>query len=297
MTQPTRSQDHRKFTQQCLQISRTHGEIADTGWEPRAAYENVARLRKHASRYGIPVRVVSAGDIRADALDPARRFASMPLHVLNPDGSTALGRRQCTSQYKVRPLKREARQLLGFPHPKRVPPGVYAEQAIGISTDEFARAKDADVQYLRNVFPLLELGWDRATCLAYLAEHGFGSTVRSACLGCPFHGNSTWRWIRDHDPRGWEQAVEFDKAIRHGYERANQKGQRLRGSYYLHHSCRPLDQADLDAPPAGDSSARNHEQAELGDPDGCSPWSCRSGTAVNPATDTATDPDTDREAA
>jgi hypothetical protein len=60
-----------------------------------------------------------------------------------------------TSQYKVRPLKQEARRLLGFPHPKRVPAGVYAEQAIGISTDEFARAKDADVRYLRNVFPLL----------------------------------------------------------------------------------------------------------------------------------------------
>lgn len=181
-----------------------------------------------------------------------------------------------TSQYKVRPLKQEARRLLGFPHPKRVPAGVYAEQAIGISTDEFARAKDSDVRYLRNVFPLLGLGWDRARCLTYLAERGFGNTVRSACLGCPFHGNATWRWIRDHDPDGWEQAVAFDRAIRNGYARANQQDQPLRGQYFLHRSCVPLDQANLDTPP----TARRRPSPRLdedGDPDGCSPWSCRSG--------------------
>jgi hypothetical protein len=47
---------------------------------------------------------------------------------------------------------------------------VYVEQAIGISTDEFARAKDSGVHYLRIVFPLIDLGWDRARCVEYLAE-------------------------------------------------------------------------------------------------------------------------------
>jgi 3'-phosphoadenosine 5'-phosphosulfate sulfotransferase (PAPS reductase)/FAD synthetase len=109
--------------------------FADTGWEPRAVYENLARLRAHAEKFGIPVRTVSAGNIRDDALDPAHRFVSMPLHVLNPDGSRGLARRQCTSEYKISPLKKAARELLGYPHPRRVPRGVYVEQAIGISTD------------------------------------------------------------------------------------------------------------------------------------------------------------------
>ncbi|WP_233573799.1 hypothetical protein [Amycolatopsis panacis] len=81
------------------------------------------------------MRTVSAGNIRDDALDPAHRFVSMPLHVLNPDGSRGLARRQCTSEYKISPLKKAARELLGYPHPRRVPRGVYVEQAIGISTD------------------------------------------------------------------------------------------------------------------------------------------------------------------
>lgn len=78
--------------------------LADTGWEPREVYTNRQRLTAHAQKYGIPVRQVSAGNIRADALDFRHRFVSMPLHTLNPDGSRGLARRQCTAEYKITPL-------------------------------------------------------------------------------------------------------------------------------------------------------------------------------------------------
>lgn len=185
-----------------------------------------------------------------------------------------------------------------------MPKGVYAEQAIGISTDEFTRAKDSGLRFLRNVFPLIDLGFDRARCIEFLAERGFGETVKSACVGCPFHGNAGWRWVRDNDPDGWAEAVEFDRAIRHGYPRATKQGQELRGQYFLHRSCRPLDQVDLDAP--AKSRTKQHlrlittDSADVtadivadgveedGDPDGCSPWSCRSGEPVT-ATTSSTD--------
>lgn len=258
--------------------------FADTGWEPRAVYANLERLSAHAAKAGIPVRRVSAGNIRTDALDPQHRFVSMPLHTLNPDGSRGLARRQCTSEYKIIPLKKAARELLGYPHPRRVPRGVYAEQAIGISTDEFTRAKDSGLRFLRNVFPLIDLGFDRTRCVEFLAEHGFGDTVKSACVGCPFHGAAGWRWIRDNDPHGWAEAVEFDRAIRHGYPRATKQGQGLRGQYFLHRSCTPLDQVDLDTPSRSKRHLRlitaESARVEDGDPDGCSPWSCRSGEPV-----------------
>ncbi|CAM3402549.1 hypothetical protein KIPE111705_06790 [Kibdelosporangium persicum] len=264
--------------------------FADTGWEPRAVYANLDRLTAHAATKGIPVRRVSAGNIRADALDPKHRFVSMPLHTLNPDGSRGLARRQCTSEYKIIPLKKAARELLSYPHPRRVPRGVYAEQAIGISLDEITRAKDSGVRFLHNVFPLLDLGFDRARCVEFLAERGFGHTVKSACVGCPFHGNAGWRWIRDNDPDGWTEAVEFDHAIRHGYPHATKQGQELRGQYFLHRSCQPLDQVDLDTPGKSKRHLRlitaQAAHDEDGDPDGCSPWSCRSG---EPATGAETE--------
>ena len=53
--------------------------FADTGWEPAAVYSHLDRLERLAVPAGIPVVRVSTGNIRADALDPKHRFASMPL--------------------------------------------------------------------------------------------------------------------------------------------------------------------------------------------------------------------------
>ncbi|WP_240033276.1 hypothetical protein [Micromonospora globbae] len=53
--------------------------FADTGWEPAAVYRHLDRLIGIAEQAGIEVVRVSTGDIRADALDPHHRFASMPL--------------------------------------------------------------------------------------------------------------------------------------------------------------------------------------------------------------------------
>lgn len=191
-----------------------------------------------------------------------------------------MARRQCTSEYKLKPIKRQVRELLGFPHPIRVPKGVYVEQWVGISRDEFGRAKDSDVRYSRNRFPLLELDMSRDDCMALLEAHGWGSTTKSACIGCPFHGNAQWRDLRDNHPDEWADAVAFDKAIRNGSAHANAKGQELRGSMYLHASCVPLDQAPIDrATRAERKAAEGDLFTELAEREhndvSCGPFSCR----------------------
>ncbi|MGW2657409.1 hypothetical protein ACWC1D_27585 [Streptomyces sp. NPDC001478] len=261
--------------------------FADTGWEPRGVYDHLDRIeREIAQPAGIPILRVASGNIRADALDPSRRFASMPLHILNVDGGQGMSRRQCTGQYKVRPIKEKVRELLGYPHPLRIPAGVHVEQWIGISVDEFHRAKDADVAYMKNRFPLIENGLSRSDCLRLLRSHGFGQTPKSACLGCPYHGNAQWRALRDESPEEWQDVVAFDAAIRAGNARATAEGKPLLGQAYLHRSRRPLDQAPIDRVTAHEWSGRQtavfdavaDAELENGDPDGCSPWSCRSGT-------------------
>ncbi|MEY9876292.1 hypothetical protein ABH931_005802 [Streptacidiphilus sp. MAP12-33] len=260
--------------------------FADTGWEPAAVYrhlDEVERLVPHPAN--IPILRVSSGNIRADALDPGHRFASMPLYILNKDGSSGMTRRQCTGEYKIKPIKREVRRILGYPYPARVPRGVYVEQWIGISTDEFHRAKDSDVKYTRHSFPLIDLGLSRQDCLKLLADHGWESTPKSACLGCPFHGNAQWRQIRDGSPEEWADVVEFDAAIRAGNARANSEGRPLLGQAYLHRSRRPLAEAPIDRLGRAELRALQQltpaeEELETGPEDGCSPFSCRSGEAV-----------------
>ena len=75
--------------------------FADTGWEPAAVYAQLDRLTGIAAKAGMPVVRVSAGNLRADALDPGHRFASMPLFTLGPNGERGMARRQCTSEYKA----------------------------------------------------------------------------------------------------------------------------------------------------------------------------------------------------
>lgn len=213
----------------------------------------------------------------------------MPLYILNQDGKQGMTRRQCTGEYKIKPIKRQVRELLGYPYPRRVPKDVFVEQWVGISTDEFHRAKDADVRYMRNRHPLIDLGWSRSDCLRYLTSLGLADTPKSACLGCPFHGNAQWRHIRDTSPEEWRDVVEFDAAIRAGNARANAGGNRLLGQAFLHRSRVPLSEAPIDYVTAAEWAARQQEiddrtavveELENGVVDGCSPWACRSGDPV-----------------
>lgn len=259
--------------------------FADTGWEPAAVYEQVDRLEQVCVELGVEFYRVSSGNLREDSINPEHRYASIPYFVRNPDGSEGMGRRQCTSEYKLTPINRKVRELLGAKAPdfRRVPKGRLAEQWIGFSTDEVIRAnrrKDSQgVSYLNSRYPLLELGMSRTDCERYLAEQGWGHTVKSACIGCPFHGNAQWRELRDNHPEEWADAVEFDEAIRKGGSR----GLPLDGTAYLHRSRVPLDQAPIDRRTAVEHAAAQLDLFDLlenGPSDGCSPYGCRSDGAA-----------------
>lgn len=270
--------------------------FSDTGWEPRYVYEHLDRLdREVLAPAGIPLYRVSAGNIRDDALDPAHRFASMPLYVLNPDGSAGMGRRQCTSEYKLKPIMRQIRSLLGAEPredgvPGRVTGGRWAEQWIGFSVDESHRALDAKhTRYAVPRYPLLERSLSATDCVAICEAAGFGQVAKSACIGCPYHGNAQWRRMRDEDPESWASAVEFDRLIRKGSARANAQGQVLRGENYLHRSRVPLAEAPIDRVTANEWKAAQGDlmadlsaqavAAALDDDDtdviGCGPHACR----------------------
>lgn len=282
--------------------------FADTGWEPHAVYSHLGQLAAELAAAGIPLYRVSQGNLRHDSINPGHRFASVPYFVRNPDGSSGMGRRQCTSEYKLAPINRKVRELLGAAPPdfKRVPAGRLAEQWIGFSTDEVARVSDhRPVRYSRKRYPLLELGMSRDDCRRYLQRAGWGSVVKSACIGCPFHGNAQWRALRDTcrcrhhlaehlddaqhrigcrlcdcdefaNPE-WHDAIAFDAAIRKGGAR----GLPLNGEAFLHRSRIPLALAPIDHRTRGERAADQLDLLdELGDPDGCSPYGCRSGAPV-----------------
>lgn len=264
--------------------------FADTGWEPTAVYRHLDRIeREIATPAGIPILRVTAGNIRDDALNPGHRFVSMPTFTINADGSWGMGRRQCTNEYKLTVIKKKVRQLLGYPHPRPIPRGMYVEQAVGFSRDEIGRVSDTGLKYLRSVFPLLDLdgaadgrpGWTADDCIRYLRGLGFRHVPKSSCIGCPFQSNRQWRQMRDERPDEWADAVDFDRRLR-----AAPRSGRVRE--FLHVSRLPLDEAPVDKVSFVEWRGRQTDVfgqvadalLEQGDPDGCGPWACRSGTAA-----------------
>lgn len=206
--------------------------FADTGWEPKHVY---AWLHWLEAQLPFPVYRVSAGNLRKDAIErqntTGQRFAAIPWFMKLKNGSDVMGRRQCTREYKLRPIQRKVVELLGG-RPKGG-----AEVWIGISTDEVIRMKDSRVQYITNRWPLIEARMSRADCLRWFEKNGLRKPPKSSCIGCPFHSDAQWRWLRDEDQDAWADAVEVDRAIR------NQAGSK--GQQYMHRSLKPLDQVDL----------------------------------------------------
>jgi hypothetical protein len=216
--------------------------FADTGWEPKAVYEHLAWL---IQQLPYPVYQVSAGDLRADIMSRSNttggRFAAVPWFMLMPNGDDAMGRRQCTSEYKLAPIRRKVRELLGGKTPKGG-----AEVWIGISTDEAMRMKPSRVGYMVNRWPLIEQKMNRNDCLRWLERNKYPQAPKSSCIGCPFHSNQQWRELREN-PAEWADAIEVDAAIR------KQPG--FRGQQFMHRSMVPL--ADVDLSTAEDRGQGN----------------------------------------
>lgn len=211
--------------------------FADTGWEPRKVYEHLNWL---THQLPFPVYTVQQGNIRqdiADAADHKRRLAQPPVFLRHEDGKKGQIRRACTYEYKVRPIQRLTRELLGM-RPRQRFDGRIAEKWFGISMDEVHRVRDSEVPFITNRYPLIELEMSRIDCIRWLVDHGFAVPAKSACIGCPYHSDRYWRHLRNFSPEEWADAVAVDKLIRHGIP-----GVRLPG--YLHASLVPLDEVDL----------------------------------------------------
>jgi len=218
-----------------------HAIFSDTGWEPKAVYEHMKDMRVLAEAAGIEFHIVSNGNIRDDTLNPDHGFASMPVHTVNQDGQPTLGRRQCTGEYKLKPLMKKQREIAGLNKGERCKEHRITS-LIGISLDEIQRMKDPAFSWIVNEYPLVDLRMTRHDCLLYHERAQLERPPRSACIGCPFHSDKEWRNIRDNDPESWADAIFIDDQIR---SNPAISGRMFRGEAYLHSKRIPLSVVDL----------------------------------------------------
>jgi len=212
--------------------------FADTQFEPAAVYTHLDWLEKQLP---FPVHRVTAGNIAADHVagknSTGQDFASIPFFT--EDGGMA--RRQCTQEYKIAPIRKKCRELLGLKYRQRAPKGVSIRMWLGISTDEAVRMKPSRDAWVENVWPLIDADLSRQNCLRWFEKnYPDRGLAKSACVGCPFRNDVGWREMKNEDADSFAQAVNFDHAIRHKGQMKN-KAQEL----FVHRSCTPLDEVDF----------------------------------------------------
>ncbi len=245
-----------------MALMAAHGEI-----EPTAVYEHLDWLRSPGV-LPFPVEVVRfsdlADDIRKTAagVKPvagrANGYLAPPFFTVNVDGSHGMLRRECTSNYKIKPIQRRIKELLGRPPDKPIRSAVPLVCSwLGISADEWIRVKPSDVRWLAKRHPLIDRAtkdgpppherWmSRQDCIAWLTSHGYPVPPRSACTFCPYRSAAEWEALRS-SPEDWDEAVAIDRLIRDmpAHERA---GLRKSGSLYVNVNRRPLEELAAGGP-------------------------------------------------
>lgn len=256
-----------------MALMAAHGEVgpmpdaaifADTGSEPKGVYEHLAWLRS-GNVLPFPVHIVGketslhADLMRGTNSGGKRRYAAIPAFLDKGIERRGMGRRQCTKEYKIEPLIKKQRELLGYAPRKRIPRGSL-EVWIGISLDEAIRMKPARNAWSVHRWPLIEKLMNRWDCLNWLERNGYPEPPKSACSFCPFRSDLEWRKMRQADPAAWQQAIEVDESIRgpaSGYARG------LKFKPFLHWSMVPLAEVDLST-----SAERGQPDLFLNDCDG-----------------------------
>lgn len=207
--------------------------FADTGAEPRSVYRHLDWLE---GRLPFPTYRVSAGNLRDQILGAAaghnRMDARPPFFT---DGGMV--NRQCTHDFKITPIIRKIRELLGLKKGARGPKEPIVEQWIGISCDEAMRVKPSRLSFIQHRWPLIEAGMHRHHCLRWCEDRGYPRPPKSACTFCPYTDNARWRDMKANDPISFADAVAVDAAIR------AIPGQKH--AWFVHRERIPLDQVDL----------------------------------------------------
>lgn len=220
--------------------------FADTGAEPQSVYKHLSWLE---SVLNFPLYRVSAGNLETDLIQASKskRFASIPFYTTSISGGGMM-RRQCTREYKIAPIEKKIRELLGLKPRQRMKHTVLLY--VGISLDEMIRVKRNRNQHIKNKYPLLGLRMNRYDCIQWLKDKGYDIPPKSACYFCPYTDDARWREMKINDPESFKKAIEIDELIR------KKDFNKVKEKLYLHSSLKPLSEVDF-------SNAEDHGQMNL----------------------------------
>ena len=110
--------------------------------------------------------------------------------------------RDCTSKFKVAPIRRYLRERFGK---KEI-----FTMHIGIDYGEYHRCRDSDVKYITNSYPLVDSRCDREGCKQLLRERSLPVPKKSGCWFCPFNKKGGWLDMMENKPDLFNRTIALE---------------------------------------------------------------------------------------
>ena len=193
--------------------------MADTSREVQETWDYLERVVRPA---GIDVQIIKHDYATVD-LFGSKGDLLIPAFTRTNGGTIGKMPTFCSNEWKQRPVRRWLREQ-----------GVeQCDLWLGISTDEMERMKFSDVQWQKNVYPLIEIvPMSRHQCVSLVEQHGWPTPPKSRCYMCPNMSPAHWRTMRDKAPIDFERAVILEEEL-----------QEIDPDIYLHKLAIPLTMA------------------------------------------------------
>ena len=201
--------------------------FADTGNEMPETYEYLKTMRKYLKEKKIPFELVRVWN-KTSLSDRCLRRKVVPSQIW----------RWCTRDMKVRPIHAFYRGLRSH---------VY--QYMGIDYDEVHRMKPAKVDYVTNLYPLIDYKVGRMECIELIESARLPVPIKSGCYMCPFNNMERWVELYKKHPELYRHAITIEENGKHfGRQGLAPKGHTLRGMEGIMKKKQNLPMVQIDSP-------------------------------------------------
>lgn len=195
--------------------------MVDTGYESAKTIQYIHEIIiPKMAEIGVTFDLVPTERYHSADIFDKNNGLNIPAFRKNEDGTVDKFSTRCNNSWKVKVLHKYLRE-----HGVR-----RCVDWVGISTDEARRGnKSTGLKWIRNAYPLLDLGYSREDCIQAIQSVGWPLPLRTSCVFCPLKTNYEWLRLMYENPEDFARACDLDEKIR---ER--------RPDVFLHSTCRPL---------------------------------------------------------
>ena len=173
---------------------------SDTGAESEMTQATISRIGELCEEKGVNFAIVQNTNINQPIHEYYLERGIIPM----PKNA------QCTIKFKIQPMNQFVQTLVDKSLPKP-----WVTMQIGITTDEAHRQRESERKYIKNTYPLIEMGYSRRQARNWVIENRPEIKVaKSGCFHCHYQGAKEWAKLARTNPELFRIARQMEDAAK-----------------------------------------------------------------------------------